>query len=109
MDEDAAMRIFTFDASTARPISDFGSDFSLAPIAQTSGARIQLISVPPGGCVGRHTAVTTQLFLVTAGQGWVTGADDERISIAAGQGALWDEGEDHAAGTETGMTAVVVE
>lgn len=29
--------------------------------------------------------------------------------IAAGEAALWQPGEEHAAGTESGMTAIVVE
>jgi hypothetical protein len=50
-----------------------------------------------------------QLFLVLAGEGWVRGAESDRIQIEPGQAAFWTTGEWHESGSETGMTAVVIE
>jgi hypothetical protein len=50
-----------------------------------------------------------QLFLVVQGEGWVRGQAPERTRIQAGQGAYWEEGEGDEAGTETGMTAIIIE
>jgi hypothetical protein len=39
----------------------------------------------------------------------VRGEGAERVPIRAGQAAFWEPGERHEAGTEVGMTAIVVE
>ncbi len=104
------MQIRSFDISTARPVTDFGSDFRISPLV-APGARVvvNVIHLLEGGCVGRHAAVVPQAFCVVAGEGWVSGDDDERVPIAAGQVAEWSEGEHHGAGSDTGLTAVVLE
>jgi hypothetical protein len=38
----------------------------------------------------------------------VSGDDDRRVPIKAGQAALWEIGEMHESGTDDGMTAIVV-
>ena len=64
----------------------------------------------PGGSVGYHQASTPQLFAVLEGVGWITsGQDRARETIAAGGGVIWDEGEWHEVGTDTGLVAIVVE
>ena len=50
-----------------------------------------------------------RLFLVVHGQGWVRDGTPERISLVAGQAAFWEKGEWHAAGTVTGLMAIVIE
>lgn len=59
--------------------------------------------------MGEHEAVVGQLFCVVDGEGWVSGSDRERRSIAAWQAAHWRPGELHAAGTATGLIAFVLE
>jgi quercetin dioxygenase-like cupin family protein len=68
-----------------------------------------VIEIAPGGVVGRHPAAVSQLFVVVRGSGWVSGADGEREPIEAGQAVLWDQGEEHESGSDTGMTALVLE
>lgn len=65
--------------------------------------------LPAGGLIGRHRATTPQLFAVVAGSGWVGGGDGRRREMRPGYAALWDEGEEHESGTDTGLTAVCVE
>ena len=104
------MQIRSFDISTARPVTDFGSDFRISPLV-APGARVvvNVIHLLEGGSVGRHAAVVPQAFCVVAGEGWVSGDDGERVPIVVGQVAQWNEGEQHAAGSDTGLTAVVIE
>jgi hypothetical protein len=105
------MRIFRFDASTGRPITVFGSvSVAISPILRGVGAiQTGCMHIGPGGVIGAHPAVGPQLFLVVAGEGWVRGARGARRPIIAGQAAFWEDGEEHESGSETGMTAVVIE
>jgi GrpB-like predicted nucleotidyltransferase (UPF0157 family) len=71
--------------------------------------RVQLIYVPPGGLIGRHEATARQLLAIVAGTGWVSGAEGARREVRAGFGALWEPGEVHETGSDTGLTAVCIE
>jgi quercetin dioxygenase-like cupin family protein len=75
----------------------------------TPQARVVVIEVAPGGVVGRHPAAVSQLFVVVTGSGWVSGVEGDREPIEAGEAVLWKQGEEHESGSETGMTALVVE
>ena len=44
-----------------------------------------------------------------SGAGWVAGSDGERLPLAEGQAAFIERGEIHAKGSETGLTALVVQ
>ena len=72
-------------------------------------AHVVVIDVAPGGVVARHPAVVAQLFAVVRGSGWVSGGDGEAEPIASGEAVLWDPGEEHESGSDTGMTVLVVE
>jgi quercetin dioxygenase-like cupin family protein len=72
-------------------------------------AHIVVIEVGPGGVVARHPAGMAQLFSVVQGSGWVSGADGQRSSVAAGESVLWEPGEEHESGSDEGMTVLVVE
>ena len=63
----------------------------------------------PGGLVGLHQAEPAQLFLVVQGSGWVRSGELAAVPISAGQAAFWESGEWHSAGSDAGMTAIVVE
>ncbi|WP_167761169.1 cupin domain-containing protein [Geodermatophilus sp. DF01_2] len=73
------------------------------------GFAVDVVRLAPGGGIGRHPTRLWQLFLVVSGSGWVSGADGERCPLAAGQGALWSPGEEHASGSDEGLLAVVVQ
>ena len=68
-----------------------------------------VIHIAPGGVVARHPAVVPQLYVVVSGSGWVSGAEGERQPIEAGEAVLWEQGEEHESGSETGMKALVIE
>lgn len=63
----------------------------------------------PGGLVGMHPASTPQLLAVVEGEGWIRGEAGPQTPIPAGGAVFWSEGEMHETGTESGLTAIVVE
>ena len=104
------MRIFRFDEEVSVPIVAHGSRFRIGPLTGDGAAvRVQVLHLPAGGVVGRHPAVARQLFAVVAGHGWVAGGDEVRRAIEPDRAALWEPGEEHEAGSDLGLTAVVVE
>ena len=104
------MRIFRFDDEVSVPISDHGSKFRVGPLTgDDSRVRVQVMHLPPGGLIGRHVAISPQMFAVVAGAGVVSGSDGASRAIGRGYAALWDAGEDHGASSEEGLTAVCIE
>ncbi|MCA1670083.1 MAG: cupin [Thermomicrobia bacterium] len=71
--------------------------------------QVGCMHIPAGGSVGYHQATVPQLFLVMAGNGWVRGEEETRRPVHSFQAAFWQAGEWHEAGSEMGMTAVVIE
>ena len=72
------------------------------------GFAVDVVRAAPG-VIGRHPTPLWQLFLVVSGSGWVTGASGDRRTLRPGEAALWSPGEDHASGSDDGLTAVVVQ
>ncbi|MBI5293439.1 MAG: cupin [Chloroflexi bacterium] len=105
------MRIIRFDAEVGKGIDRYGSaNVSRSRIAQLiADADISCMHFNPQGVIGFHQAVTPQLLLVVAGSGWARGDSNERVPVSAGQAALWDKDEWHESGSESGMTAIVIE
>jgi quercetin dioxygenase-like cupin family protein len=105
------VRLFRFDADVCRRIEQYGSSFLHAFLSVThrGGVQVSIMHFTPGDHVGHHQAIVPQLFAVVAGEGWVQDASRHDIAISAGSAAFWEGGEWHAARTDTGMTAVVVE
>jgi GrpB-like predicted nucleotidyltransferase (UPF0157 family) len=104
------MDIVRFDQELSVPVTRHGSSFSLGPLTgQDSRVQVQLAYLPAGGRIGRHETVRRQLLAVVAGSGWVSGADGARRDVRTGQGALWEPGEPHEAGSDGGLTAVCIE
>ena len=91
-----------------RSIGQFGS-VEASVLGVTRGGHVVVISLGAGGRLGRHAAGSEQLFLVVSGSGWVSGSDGDRVSIRAGEAAIWSAGEEHESGSDEGMTALVVE
>jgi len=64
---------------------------------------IGLINIEKGGIVGYHKVPVPQLFLV------VEGEDGNRVMVKKGVGVFWNKGEGHISGSETGLTALVLQ
>ena len=117
------MRLFSFDSTGGRPLNSWLDDKGqkhridpktskvvISPILDSGGgSRISCFHVGKGGFVPRHSAAAGQLFAVVEGSGWVAGSDERKVAIRKGQAALWAAGESHEAGTDEGMTVIVVE
>ena len=105
------MHVIDFTPERATPIPEYGSrGASAQPLADGGGeAHVYAVHIGPGGEIGPHPAGFAQLFLVVAGEGWVAGGDGERRPVRAGQGAVIARGEVHAKGSESGLSAVMIQ
>jgi GrpB-like predicted nucleotidyltransferase (UPF0157 family) len=104
------MMIFRFDEEVSIPVSAFGSRFRIGPLTDDdSRVRVHVVYLPPDGRIGRHPATVRQMFAVFDGVGVVSGADGHGREIGPRYAAVWEEGEEHDAHTENGMTAVSIE
>jgi quercetin dioxygenase-like cupin family protein len=119
----SAMRIFSFDANSGRPLTQWTdskgvshrvdpktSKVVISPIFISQvGSRFACFHVGAGGFFPRHPATGPQLFAVVEGSGWVSGDDGKKVTIQANQAAFWEPGEVHESGTEKGMKVIIVE
>jgi len=105
------VRFLDFGAGRAFAISGFGSRSAAAsPLTLPDGdAHVVCLRIGAGGVLGRHPASVDQIFVVIDGEGWVRGPDGERLSVTTGKAVYWEAGEEHESGSDTGMTAIVVE
>jgi quercetin dioxygenase-like cupin family protein len=105
------LKVLDFDAERALPISGLGSRAATAvPLTLPDGeAHIVCIRLGHGGILGRHPAPVDQVFVVIAGEGWVSGPDRARVPVSAGTAIHWTAGEEHESGSDAGLTAIVVE
>ena len=105
------VRIVHLDASNATPIEAFGSvRANSVAVADGHGeAHAYVITFEPGGLIGPHVAGFGQIFIPIAGKGWIAGEDGVRIAISPGVGGFVTRGETHSKGSETGMTALMIQ
>ena len=107
------MEILGFSASLAERIGQRPYDVKLASsikLAEGEGeAHAYVIYFEPGGIIGPHEAGFGQILFTVAGSGWVAGADDQRIALAEGEAVFVSRGEMHSKGSESGMTAFMVQ
>lgn len=93
----------------ARLLQRDGASFALALVARSPEIHIAHLYLSPGEAVPVHPATVGQLFIVTAGAGWVEDGAGQRRAVAQGEAALWHAGDLHGAGTDEGLSAVIVE
>ena len=105
------MRLYRFDPEVAHPINQFDSHGASIGrcVRYTGDVQAGCFFIQAGGVVGYHQATVRQLFMVVTGEGWVRGEEPERTPIRPGQAAFWEAGEYHESGSDSGMTAVVIE
>jgi quercetin dioxygenase-like cupin family protein len=71
--------------------------------------RVTVATFGRDSSIGAHPAGVDQIFHVMSGHGWASGADGMRVVLSAGEQVVWAEGEEHAAGSSSGMTAVIIQ
>ncbi|MGG0463806.1 cupin domain-containing protein [Priestia aryabhattai] len=105
------MKIYKFSKEQGEKVEKYQSHLATyVKMAQANeAATIGCMYIDGEGTVGHHPAPIPQLFIVVEGEGWVTGGDQKRVSIKRGEAALWGKGEWHTSGSETGMTAIVIQ
>jgi len=105
------MKLYRFDREVGESIDRFDSTgFVISKIVRAlDEAVINCSYLAPKGVIGFHPTTTDQLFVVVQGEGWVRGTEQERTPIKAGQIAYWQKDEWHESGTDTGLTAILIE
>ncbi|RIJ63338.1 cupin [Rummeliibacillus sp. TYF005] len=105
------MKILEFGKEKAKEITNYNSvsAFYSKLMKTQSPTNMGFINIEQGGIVGYHKAPVPQLFIVVEGEGWVEGEDQKRKAIKSGQGVFWKKGEGHISGSETGLTALVLQ
>jgi quercetin dioxygenase-like cupin family protein len=107
------MEILRFDAALAERIGRRPYEVKRAAsikVADGEGeVHAYVVYFEPGGEIGPHEAGFSQILFAIAGNGWVAGEDGERVSLAEGEAAFIHRGEIHSKGSETGMTALMVQ
>ena len=104
------MRILDLAGLPHRPVEAHGSrGFSVGAFGLSADAHLVSVALTPGGVVGRHPAVGRQLLVVLSGEAQVSGADGTVRTLAPGQAAVWEPGEQHETRTSTGLSALIVE
>ena len=106
-----AMRIVHPGLGPGLAINDFGSAGAsrLGGVRFAGPGRLTFLRLEPGSHLGRHPTVLTQVYCVVDGSGWVSGGDGDRVALELGQAAVWEPGEEHESGTDTGMVVAVLE
>jgi quercetin dioxygenase-like cupin family protein len=80
-----------------------------ASVAFGSGeAHVRLLRLDAGGWVEPHEAGFGQLFVPIDGGGWVS-KGSQKAAIRVGQAAYFPRGVIQAKGSETGMTALLIQ
>jgi quercetin dioxygenase-like cupin family protein len=80
----------------------------LARLNTATDLRVHIAWCGPGSVLGRHPARTHQLFTVVSGSGWVADSTGQSVPISQGQAVVWNPGEVHESGSETGMVVAIV-
>lgn len=104
------MKIFDFSEKVGKHISAFQSNFIMSKILNHKGnVHIGAMHLRENGIIGYHEAVVSQLLLIVDGEGYVCGADKEKVKVKAGQAVFWEKGEFHETSTEKGLMGIVME
>ncbi len=105
------MEIYKFTMDDGKTIDNYNSvaAFYTKIMKTVEPTNIGLVYIEPGGVIGHHEAPVAQLFVVIQGEGWVSGEDRKKILLRNGEGVLWQTGQGHASGSDTGLTALVIQ
>ena len=106
------MQVLRFSASVAERIGQRPYEVSLASSIELAKGR-RRPRVRHLLRAGRHRWPTRgrfgQILFAVAGSGWVSGGGGQRIALAEGEAAFISRGEVHSKGSESGMTASIIQ
>lgn len=105
------MELFKFGKEISQVVNNYNSVSAFySKITKTvEPTNIGLIHIEKGGVLGYHEAPVPQLFILVKGEGWIEGEDKKRIILKSGEGVFWGKGEYHSSGSESGLTALVIQ
>lgn len=105
------MKIIPRENGSERNVTEFESHGAhAAALASGNGeTHVYRLRFDAGGEIGRHMAGFDQIFVVLEGEGWAEGEDGERRRIGPGDIVRFHRGETHAKGSESGMTALMIQ
>lgn len=87
------MKIFRFDQQVGHKIHHFNSNFIMSRIAKIeSETVIGCMHLEEKGVIGYHEAVVPQLLLIVNGEGRVSGTNQTKVEIRAGDAVFWEKG-----------------
>ena len=105
------MKLYSFDPKANQENDQFGSVKAMIAkaVALEPEATVNVAYIRPAERIGYYEEVAPQLFLLVEGAGWIRDVFDEIFPIEEGQAVFWEQNEWHESGSETGMTAVIIE
>jgi len=107
------LEILRFNAAAADPIGARPypvTGASSVKLAEGAGeAHVYVVFLKAGGEIGPHEAGFAQIFFAASGSGWVAGNDGVRVTLSEGDAAFIHRGETHSKGSETGLTALMMQ
>ncbi len=105
------MKIFLFDPEAGKEDGQFGSVKAIIAraVQLDNEAKVNAVYLHPNNIISHPQTLTQGLFLIAEGEGWVKSKPDEKLVVRQGQAIFWEIDESHESGTETGMTAVIIE
>jgi quercetin dioxygenase-like cupin family protein len=104
------MRIFRIESENGYEIREHGStNVFLSSVVDVDTATIHWMRFDPRGSIGGRHLTSPQIFLIVEGDGWVKSNNLEPIPVMVGDGVSWDTGDWHEAGSESGMTVILIE
>jgi Quercetinase C-terminal cupin domain len=78
--------------------------FTIGGVVSCRESRISLARLDADGVIGEHPTVSRQLLLVVEGEAQTGGE-----TLRAGDGVLWEDGEQHETRSAEGCTALLIE
>jgi quercetin dioxygenase-like cupin family protein len=105
------VKLFRLDMDRTEVVSIAGATgVSVGGLIELPGdIAVNLLRFATHSRLSSHAAGRPQLFVVVAGDGWVSGDDGTRSAIRTGEAAFWRLGEIHESGSDEGMTCIVVQ
>jgi len=105
------MKLYSFDPKANQEDDQFGSVKAMIAkaVSLEPEATVNVVYVRPTERIGYYQEVAPQLFLLVEGEGWIRDEFDDIFPIQEGQAVFWEQNEWHESGSETGMTAVIIE
>ena len=105
------MQVFASEKSLADSIKQFESHgaWSIKLGKGEGECHVYTLHFDSPGEIGPHEAGFDQLFIIIDGSGWGAGADGIRVALNRGQVVLFRRGEVHSKGSDSGMTAIMIQ